>query len=137
MTRSIFFRAGGVKMGDEGASRNENARKTWFRAFPIGVQKRLLHLGLFEDRLVCLCGLKDAIACPSADVVFLQVFADEFDADGAPAVVGILRGVVADGVKVGEVVADGGEGLLLILPALGEIGFATCGFAHALEDGGG
>jgi len=51
-------------------------------------------------------------------------------------VVGILRGIVADGVEVGEVVADGGEGLLLILPALREIRFAAGGFAHALEDGG-
>ena len=100
-------------------------------------KKGLLHLRLLEYGLVCLCGLHEAVTGAGADVVFLQVLADELDVDGAPAVVGIGCGIVADGVEVGEVVADGGEGLLFVLPVFGEVGFAAGGFAHALEDSGG
>ncbi len=87
--------------------------------------------------LAGLAGLEEAVTGAGADVVFLQVFADQFDGDGAPAVVGIWGWVVADGVEVGEVVADGGEGLFLVAPVFGEVGFAAGGFGHALEDGGG
>ena len=36
--------------------------------------------------------------------------------------VGVGGRVVADGVEVSEVIANGGEGLLFILPILGEVG---------------
>src|SRR3981189_3224287 len=97
----------------------------------------LLYRGLLKHRLVCLSGLKHAVSCASADAILLQVLAYELHADGAPATIRILRRVVADGVEVCEVVADGGECLLFVLPSLGKIGFASCGFAHAFEDGSG
>ena len=78
-----------------------------------------------------------AVAVACADVVPLHVFADEFDGDGAPAAIGIGLGIVAEGIEMAEVVADRGEGLFLVAPTLGEIGFAAGGCGHALEDGGG
>ena len=81
--------------------------------------------------------LEETIAVASADAILLHVFADELYVDGAPAVVGVRLRVVAEGVEMGEVIADGGEGLTLITPALGEVGFAAGGSAHAIEDGSG
>jgi hypothetical protein len=49
--------------------------ENWFRAFSLEFKKGLLHGGLLEDGLVCLCGLHDAITCSSTDVVLLEIFA--------------------------------------------------------------
>ena len=44
--------------------------------------------------------------------------------------------IVGQRVEVRQVVADRGEGARLILPVLGEIGFAAGRLAHAFKDGG-
>ena len=78
----------------QGGARNQKSEVPEKRSFS-GTMKwsfglELLYLGLLEYRLVCLCGLEDAISGAGADVVLLQVLSDELDGDGAPAVVGIL-----------------------------------------------
>src|SRR5262249_18787775 len=74
------------------------------------------------------------IAIASADVVVLGTLAHGLDADGAPAAVGIGLWVVAERIKMREVVTDGSESALLIAPAVGEIRFAAGGRAHALKN---
>src|SRR5580698_7003730 len=90
--------------------------------------------GLRFDWHARLGGLEEAVTGAGSDVIFLQVLAYEFYGDRAPAVVGVRLGVVADGVKMGEVIADGGECLFLVLPAFGEVGLPAGGLAHTLED---
>ncbi len=55
---------------------------------PAGLLRSICR-GLFGGFLGGLGGLEEAVACAGADVIFLQVFAHEFDRDGAPAVVGV------------------------------------------------
>src|SRR5882757_6832419 len=78
-----------------------------------------------------------AIAVARSNVVFLGVGTNEFYVDGAPAAVGIGLGVVAEGIEMAQVVADGGEGFAFVAPAVGEIGFTAGGGGHAFEHDGG
>jgi hypothetical protein len=55
---------------------------------PAGLLRSICR-GLFGGFLGGLGRLEEAVACAGADVIFLQVFAHEFDGDGAPAVVGV------------------------------------------------
>ena len=50
-----------------------------------------------------------------ADLVFLQSIAHQPYGDGAPAVVGIRLGIVAERIQVSEIIANIGEGAMLSL----------------------
>src|SRR6185312_5100376 len=101
---------------------------------------RRLHLRLLgrRRRLLRRRGLRQdqPVTGPRADVVLLQVLPHQLHRDGPPAAVGIRLWIVAERVEMSEVVAYGFEGLLLILPVLGEVGLAAGRLAHALEDSG-
>src|ERR1700689_904999 len=81
-------------------------------------------------------GLLQAVSRPGPPMILLQVLPYQLDGDGAPPGAGVRLRIVAERVEVRQVLLDKREGLLLIAPAAREIGLATRGLAHALEDGG-
>src|SRR6185369_8435187 len=59
---------------------------------------------------------------------------DRVDGDFAETLVGVGLRVISHGVGVAEIFADVFEGFHLLLPGLGEIGFAAGALGDALED---
>src|ERR1700751_327923 len=91
--------------------------------------------GRFELRGVvggCM-SLLHTVSSTGAHVVLLQVLSYQLDGDRAPACAGVRLGVVAERVKVRQVLLDKCESLLFVAPIAGEIGLATGRLAHALK----
>src|SRR5207245_9309 len=77
------------------------------------------------------------VSVASADLVFLQMVAQQFYGDSTPAGVGIGLGVVAERIKMLQIVPNGGKGSLFFSPVLGKVGLAACGRGHAIKHYGG
>src|ERR1700756_4295476 len=61
------------------------------------------------------------IAVAGTDLIFLQAIPDKFHADGAPSGVRVGLGIIAERIKMIEIIADGGKGLVLVSPVPGEV----------------
>src|SRR5215475_6227177 len=71
------------------------------------------------------------VAC--AHMILLQILAHQLYCDGTPSSIGVLLRVIAQRIKVGQIIANGCKCLCFVFPALSEIGFASSGLAHAFE----
>src|SRR3984893_14995695 len=75
------------------------------------------------------------VAIPRPNAIVLQTISDQLYRDSPPATVRIGLWVVAQRIKMCQVVADRGECFLLLPPGLGKVDLASCGSAHTFEDG--
>src|SRR6185437_4157065 len=87
-------------------------------------------------RLIHGC-LLQAVTLACADPILLQVLARQLHVYGAESTIRIRFWIVAEGVKVSQVVFDGSESLLLVAPVVGEVSLTAGGTAHPLEGGRG
>src|SRR5207248_11676512 len=77
---------------------------------------------------------KEPISAASADVILFQVFSDKFNIDSAPAVIKIRCWIVADRVKMSQIVAARRKGFFFVSPIFRKVGFATRRRAHAFKN---
>ena len=75
-----------------------------------------------------------SVAC--ADVVLLRVFAHKSYVDLAPAMIGVRCRIIANRIKMSQIVPDGSKRRFFVSPTFGKIGFATRRGAQALKDRG-
>src|ERR1035438_7677459 len=105
------------------------------------LQEGLFWIGFRCGRGVNLGGyfrlLQKAVSISSAQVILLEILANQLHFDGAPAAIEISLRVVTERIEVSQVIPDRGEGISLLAPIASKIGFAAGSLAHAFKGGGG
>jgi hypothetical protein len=69
-------------------------------------------------------------------VVLLRAFAGQSHRDRAPAMIRVRLRIVAQRIKMGQIITDRSKGLFFVSPVAREIGFSAGSLRHALENDG-
>src|SRR5947209_1579133 len=80
-----------------------------------------------------LGGVEQPVSLARTDLIVLQILADEFHRNLAKTLVRIELGIVADRIKVSQIVANGCESVFLILPVLCKVSLAAGRLCHVLK----